>query len=290
MAIGEIDNGTDTGNGTFTSLAELGIMIKTLNKNIENAIGKITVVSYSKGCGKNVENEDVNNAVQKMTDVLCNIRVLIVCMQKFKEGMCLYFTTLHPLSGLPMTVDGLVRVGYEVKTKTSSNQTNGKGSRGGKGRGGRGGFEFEFEREEENTWESSQQKEQKDQYSLIECLTKMASKLKNVEPSLEKAKKDHEKTILDSISAKQDGRTKNGTALKPNELEDIAKAVRAGDTKTWSIADGLDRAQTRIEKLLAQITEMQSSTRKSANSSIKLNVPEEKNMHWSKHNHDLSYW
>lgn len=291
----ELEDPIQSENTEVLSLAELTIAIKTTEQKILSAISKLCFVSYKKGQGKDIENQQVQYAKERLQDLLFNLAVLLEYKQKHKEGMCLYFTTTHPLSGLPTTVDSLVRFGFLEESKAKTIKSKPVVSSRGRGRGnsarGRGGLIFERE-ENENAWDETVETVEKNKKcpTLVECLNKLLKNLNSVEESLEKERKENEKEIQESISQKQDGRTKNSTALKSSDLEDIAKSVRATITKTWSKAENIDKATTRVTKLLDQVTEMQSSSRKSANSMIKLLVPKQREMQWSDRFSSLDGW
>jgi hypothetical protein len=290
----ELDEPTPSENTEVLSLAELTIAIKTTEQKISSAISKLCFVSYKKGQGKDTENQQVDNIKERLEDLLFNLTVLLEYKQKHKEGMCMYFTTTHPLSGFPTTVDSLVRFGFLEEEKVQTKKSKPASARGrgiGKSTRGRGGFSFERE-EVSNAWDDAvtDTKDKKGCFTLVECLNKLLKSLNSVEESLEKERKENEKEIQESISQKQDARTKNSSALKSSDLEDIAKSVRATSTKTWSKADNIDKATSRVSKLLDQVTEMQSSARKSANSMIKLLVPTQRETTWSDRFSSLDGW
>jgi hypothetical protein len=278
----------------YLSLAELNIAMNELRDTISLAIGKLCLVSFKRGQNKDVEHPNVVYAKERLFDVLFNLTTLIKCRQTFREGMNLNFPTLHPLSGVPLSVDGLVRLGYtkdSAQAKQSvPNQTQKRGRNvGGRGRGARATPQptpsaYDYDHTPTASGGTTEY------YSLAECLGKLFKMMDSVGPKMEAAKKEYERELQASISAKQEARTKNATALKPGELDDIAKSVRASETKTWSVADGLDKAISRVTNLIQQIEEMQSSVRKSANSNIKVLVPNSKNMHWVQDLDALNGW
>jgi hypothetical protein len=277
----------------YLSLAELNIAMNTLRDEIGTAIGKLRLVSFKKGQNKDVEHPDVLYGKERLFDVLFNVTTLIKCRQTFREGMNLNFPTLHPLSGVPLSVDGLVRLGFAkdiAQAKPSAQRPAQKRGNfvGGRGRGRATPqvqpASYDYDLTPTASGSTSEY------YSLAECLGKLFKMLDSVGPKLEAAKKEYERELQASISAKQEARTKNATALKPGELDDIAKSVRASETKTWSVADGLDKVITRVTNLSQQIEEMQSSVRKSANSNIKVLVPKTRNMLWVQELDSLNGW
>jgi methyl-accepting chemotaxis protein len=286
-------------NDKMVSLAELSILIKSLHSKIQSAIPLLRFVSYKKGVTKKPEHLEVDNIVTKLTDVFNNILILAQYTQKFKEGMYLQFVAFHPLSGFPMTVDSLVRLGFvtDVPEKEKPNIRQVRKSReNGRGRG-RSGFRGRGAENYAPTWGEDSDNEgsiientYNDSYSLMKCLEKLSNHISKVDFDIERSKKDHEKQILDSINQKQDSRTKSSAVLKQGELEDIAKSIRSQDTKTWTIADNIDKTSKKLTKLIENVNEMQSSTRKSANATIKLVVPAECEMEWAVQLNVLDNW
>lgn len=284
----------ETDDHRLVSLAELGIITKTLTSGVNSAIPQLQVVSYCKGTNKKPEHPEVKKVKENLFDVFHNISVLLSYRQAYREGMGLHFPTLHPLSGVPLSVDGLIRLGFieekGVQPKRAKNPSSGRGGRKGgySGRGGRGGYTGHQDQWAECDVESSENT--LESFALVDGLSKLFSMLDSVDKQVSNCKKEHEKKVLESISTKQESRTKNGTALKPGELEDIAKSVRTAEAKTWTVSDGVDKTLTRVKKLLNQTEELQSSVRKSANSMIKVSVPLEHEMTWANQCDTLSGW
>lgn len=277
------------------SLAELNILMRTLRDDISEAISKLRLVSFKKGQNKEVEHPEVENAKERLFDVLFNLSNLIIYRQLFREGMNLNFPTLHPLSGVPLSVDGLVRLGFvkdesQVKQKVSTNQMRKVSIGGGGGGCGRGRGRYQAVQQSYDFGTPQQTSENTDYYSLAECLSKIFKMLDSVKPELDSAKKEHEKSLQTSISDKQEARSKNSTNLKAGELDDIAKSVRASEEKKWTIVDGIERSITKVKELSQKIEEMQSSVRKSANSNIKIQVPKTRDMVWAQELDALNGW
>jgi hypothetical protein len=257
-------------------------------------------VSYRKGQNKDVEHPKVAQAKQNLQDVFHNISALVRFRQAFREGMSLHFPTLHPLSGVPLSVDGLVRLGFlKEKEQTTSGRgrstqartavpTRGRGGRA--PQRGRGYAQAPAQTEWDQDGNDFTSQKNADTFTLADCLSKLFEMLDSVESKLAAAKKEHEKTLQESISAKQDSRSKNAQALKPGELDDIAKSIRATEAKTWTVADNVDKAMARVSRVLQQVEEMQSSVRKSANSTIKVSVPLTREMTWAMELDSLASW
>jgi hypothetical protein len=264
------------------SLAELKIMMETLKENILSAIAKLRLVSYQKGQNKPIEHSDVEYAKTRLFDVLYNINVLVQSRQSFREGMSLHFPTMHPLSGVPLSVDGLVRLGYIKETKKVAPKRQAPS---------RQNKRMPYQQPVQ-TWEDGAtiQDTVSDNFSLAECLNKLFSMMDSVDSKVTTAKREHDKSLQDSISAKQEARTKNSQSMKPGELDEIAKSIRASEAKTWTVADGLDKTLARISQMTQKITELQSSVRKSANSTIKVSVPIIKEMTWALSLDEMEGW
>jgi hypothetical protein len=278
----------------YVSLAELKIMTNDIKQKIVDAIPFLQVVSYKKGQVKELEHSAVENAEKYLTDVLFNISTLLQYRRAFRDGMSLNFPTLHPLSGVPLSVDGLVRLGFlgekqNVMSTGKKPPTRQQSRSRGNARGGRGRSCVQQQWIEPeivaDTLESTL-----DYYTLADCLDKLFGMLDSVESKLAVAKKEHEKILQESISAKQDARSKNAAALKPGELDEIAKSIRATESKVWSTSDNIDKAMNRVSRVLQQVEEMQSSVRKSANSTIKVLVPFQKEMFWAMRHNTIDAW
>jgi hypothetical protein len=284
----------------LVSLAELGIMMQTLRDDIASAIPYLQIVSYKKGQTRDVEHPKVLNIKSNLEDVFHNISSLICFRQAFREGMSLNFPTLHPLSNVPLSVDGLVRLGYVKEKEAAPKRQSHKREKAPKGRGimgGRGGIrgriapnsmlrqqDFDSDMDDYTVSKSSEA------CTLADCLSKLFTMLDSTETKLASAKKEHERALQESISAKQDARTKNAQALKPGELDDIAKSIRTTEAKTWTVADNIDKTMARVSRLLQQVEELQSSVRKSANSTIKVLVPRTRDMTWAMELDSLASW
>jgi hypothetical protein len=270
----------------YLSLADLKIMIPKLKDHIAMAIPKLRLVSFKRGQNKDVEHPDVVHAKERLYSILYNLNVLIQCRQVFREGNGLNFPQLHPLSKVPLSVDGLVRLGFVEEKSTVAHDPYASTTIKRTGCRGRGKGAMSVQQRSYNSSSTTTL----EYYSLAECLDKLHTMLDGVEQKVSTAKKEHDQRVQESVNTKQEARTKSATALKPGELDDIAKSVRTDMAKVWTVADGMDRAITRVTNLSQQIAEMQSSHRKSANSNIKVLVPKTTDMNWALNLNALDGW
>jgi hypothetical protein len=268
------------------SAAELISKTKELSTLINNAIPYIQFVSYKKGQNGVIEHPKVADAIKQLDDIFYNLYVLMQYRQAHRTIMSLRFTALHPLTHSPCNIDAMVRLGYDDGsvvsaqpdvTQGSSYQSRGTGSRGGRGRGrGKGGVKRAIQPSAslsgtiDNTYPS-----------LYKSLTKLETLLNSAEQAVLKEREAHEITIRKSISDKQDSRTKSGAVLKGVELEEIAKAVRASETKEVYLSQNIDAAKEKVSKLLAETQSLQSAERKAANAILRVKVPKPLNLQWS---------
>jgi hypothetical protein len=268
----------------IVSLAELSFMTRQLLQSVNNAIPGLQVVSFKKGQSKDPEHPNVQFAKERLTELLHNISLIIKFRQTFKEGMSLTFPIVHPRSGIPISIDGLVRFGYmnKEKKKVTRRRPVVRTLPSGRPDGRRGPPPIRQFQEVTDT----SQETVLDDTSFADCLNVLFEKLDSVNNQVTTAKNDHEKALRKSISEKQDARSKGAAGLKPGELDDIAKAVRTADAKTWTVADNIDRAIQQVSELTEKIEEMQSSIRKSANASTRVVVPDVHPMVWA-NGHDV---
>ena len=262
-------------NEMFTcSAAELVSKTKELSTMINNAIQYIQFVSYKKGQSGVIEHPKVTNANKQLDDIFYNIYVLMQYRQAHRTVMSLRFTALHPLTHSPCNIDAMVRLGYEdgtVSTVTESVPVyQARATRGKKGKGGTKRSVKQTSITTDTTYPS-----------LYKSLTKLESLLNNAEQSVLREREAHETAIRKSISDKQDSRTKSGAVLKGVELEEIAKAVRASETKEVNLAQNIDVAKEKVSKLLAEVQGLQSAERKAANAILRVNVPKALLLGWS---------
>jgi hypothetical protein len=260
------------------SLAELGPLTQQLQHTVNSAISSLQIVSFKKGQAKQPEHPNVQFAKERLTELLHNVSRIIKYRQAFKEGMCLHFPTVHPRSGVPISVDGLVRLGYVNKEKKKPVRSREVARPSGRGRGGRRQQPPASLFQEVDV---SLQEPVLEDTSFADCLNFLFEKLNAVNNQVTSVKNEHEKALKKSISDKQEARAKGSGGLKPGELDDIAKAVRSSEAKTWTEAPYIDRAIQQVAELTEKISEMQSSTRKSANASTRMAVPVPCDMIWA---------
>ena len=195
--------------------------------------------------------------------------------------MALEFATVHPLTMHPISVDGLVRLGYVSDDKTNySNNLNDHNTSGRLG----------YANSNSNKRDWGDQNAPVTATSLRTGLQDVLDKLARVETEVTNVKKSHELTVKESISSKQEARTKSGTTLKAGELDDIAKSVAASNSKEWYVADHLAETTEKVIKLCELVDSLQSAQRKSANANIKVTVPKVLPMSWASVADNLGGW
>jgi hypothetical protein len=258
------------------SLADLTLRTNELYNEILHAIPQLRVVTYKRG--KNAKNEhNVDNASANLTEVCKNIVVLMDYRQAHHNAMALEFSAVHPLTKHPISVDGLARLGYiaddkdaPVEKNVNVNNSNGRLYR--------------------NNTSMHTQSSTVSRTSLRAGLQNIYDKLVKVEKEVSDAKQDHESTVKDSISSKQDARAKSGTNVRAGELDDIAKSVSASNAKEWHISDHLAEATDKVRNLCELVDSLQSAQRKSANANIMVSVPKVCPMRWASSWDDLDGW
>jgi hypothetical protein len=238
------------------SLAELELRLNELSDTTLKAINHLRVVTLtlSQG-GKNVH--DVSCAAIHLAEVFHNISAIMSYRQSHHEAMTLTFTTTHPLTRHPLSVDGLVRLGF-LEDDTTISKSNTKGV--------------------------------KPKITLRQGLEDLFDSMSSVENNVAENKANYEVIVNKSISEKQEARMKSGAAMRSNELEDIANSVRATDTMEWRIAPELDEALLNVTTLRTKVVSLQSASRKSANAVIQVNVPEPSLLSWVNPNDNLLGW
>jgi hypothetical protein len=245
------------------SLAELELRTTELKDKISNAISYLTVVTWTKGQGAKNE-AHVDSATENLSELCKNLTVLMRYRQVHHESMALRFTCFHPLTHLPLSVDGMVRLGF-VEDHTA-------------------GFADPYSRK------SRRKVSKYNNLTLCHELGRLFDDLSSVDSEVKDSKEVHETAVNESVSEKQESRTKSGAPMKTGELEDIAKSVRAASEKTWHVAPNLDKALERVKELKDRVDSLQSAQRKSANANIKVYVPKPASMTWATHGDGLDGW
>jgi len=187
----------------------------------------------------------------------------------------------------------MVRLGYEdmaVAASATASRGSGTARRGGRSRGRKtyGRSTYADATQEPTVTLASDSDEAHP--SLFKSLTKLEALLNTAEASVLKEREAHELSVRKSISDKQDSRTKSGAVLKGTELEEIAKAVRASETKTIDLSPNIDFAKKRVSDILAEVGSLQSAERKAANAILKVSVPEIIPMNWVNLTDTFSGW
>jgi len=224
--------------------------------------------------------------------------------------MALRFTAFHPLTHVPCSLDSLVRLGFEPKSTTSAvMKFNNFAKRAKQSRQPREPREPREPRQSRgsrqqrtsapvasstSSWEEPSISDESEiepvHASLCHTLHLLEKHLNSSEEQLKKEKDEHEEEIRQSISEKQEARTKNGAAVKGSELDEIAKAVRTADEKTWYLASNIDQAKERVTTLLENVHSLQSADRKAANATLRVVVPDFYPLPWVNQNTELDGW
>lgn len=241
------------------SLAELDLRLKSLSEATLNAIPHLRVVTLVLSHGGKHEH-DVSNADTHLAEVFHNISALMSYRQSHHEAMTLTFTTTHPLTHQPLSVDGLVRLGYIEDTAPAYGSRRRKSSSVGP------------------------------KITLRHGLDELCKALSTTGSEVADSKACHATAVKESISAKQEARAKSGAAMRSSELEDIATSVMKTEASEWTVAPGLDEALEQVTKLCAQVESLQSAGRKSANAVIRVNVPEPSLLAWVQPKDTLAGW
>jgi len=274
------------------SMADLTSAMTDLGQLISASIPTIRVVSFRKGQDAKLENPDVEFGKERLGNILMNIHILMQYRQKHREMMSLQFTSLHPLTKSPCSLDAMVRLGYVTKSIGDSGLTQQqkhmqpKRQRPGNNQNR---VEKKVHVEMENMWIAEKESE-KGHISLCQSLTQLEKHLNCAEQNMKIERDQHELKISQSISEKQEARTKNGAAVKGTELDEIARAVRTADEKKWYLANNLASAKERIENLLENVSSLQSADRKAANATLRVTVSKHIEMPWVNKSTDLDDW
>lgn len=260
------------------SLADLGLRTDELYRKILNAIPKLQVVTFKRGKTANHEH-NVSDASRSLAEVCKNILTLMAYRQAHHRGMSLEFTAIHPLTKQPLSVDGLVRLGYMADTENpkldeNNNVTYNKTTN-------------KTLRKNKNTGKTCQGNTHT---SLRMGLHNMMTKLASVEGEVSSDKANHEAVVKESISIKQEARAKSGATMKAGELDDIAKSVTTANAKEWYVAEHLYETLEKVKNLVETVDSLQSAQRKSANANIMVSVPKVFPMRWADSNDDLDGW
>jgi hypothetical protein len=262
------------------SLADLSLRCDELYQNISNAISKLQVVTFKKG--KNARHEhNVEDASRNLAEVCKNMLTLMAYRHAHHYAMSLEFTTIHPLTKHPLSVDGLVRLGYMPDAKKNKSEEN-SSDRLYQSEDNSNGRLFTYSRRATHSTKTPT--------SLRMGLQDIMTKLANVEREVSSDKNRHELNIKESISTKQEARSKSGTTVKAGELDDIAKSVSSANTKEWYVSDHLNEALEKVRDLIVTVDSLQSSQRKSANANIMVSVPKVFPMSWADVNDGLDGW
>lgn len=256
----EIVDNPDEGRLSL-SLAELESRMKSLIEDTEKAIPSLRIVTLT--LSKNGKNEhDVTHASDHLAEVFYNVSAVLEYCQAHHVAMTMEFTAVHPLTQKPLSVDGFVRLGYLDDTSAGSRTSYGRRRKVTSG----------------------------PKITLRHGLEELYNAITKVEQEVASSKEEHEAKIKASISDKQDARAKSGATMRPNEMDEIAKSMRAADATEWSIAPNLSEALDRVTKLRSEVESLQSAGRKSANATIRVEVPKPASFLWMNSYDDLAGW
>jgi len=271
---------------TVMSMADLNSRMTGLDDEIQDAIRSTCFVSYKQGQDAQVINPDVHDGKRRLTAINLNINVMIQYRQIHRETMACRLVAFHPLTHVPCSLDSLVRLGYTNSNTQKNGQllANTKSHKRGKYRRDTPIITMIQEPRQ------YQQKSENTNSSLSAILYLLEKLMNTTQEEITTEQNKHDAIITNSISEKQEARSKSGSSVKGSELDEIAESVRTANEKKWLVADNFDEACERVNKILEEVQSLQSSERKSSNATIRVVVPNTVPMTWMNYTDEFNGW